>query len=170
MRKRKKLVAVAAVLGTLVIAASAYALWTLTQSSNVFQGKAGSSATSPLVLSTPSSFATNCYPGTSCDLYATVSNPSAAAVTVTAYHASAANSWNSAGCSASPVTGWTGPAELTTTTTLTPAIVIAPGASNVVLDLPNALALASTADPACAGGTASFSAGATIVLTETIGS
>ncbi len=167
--KRKRVAIPAALVLGLVFAGVAFAIWTLTQSTSAFQAQAGSGTSSPLVITTPTSYATTCYPGTSCDLYAKVSNPSTAPVTITAWAASAPTSWNSAGCPATSA-GWSGPVESTTPVTLTPAIVVPAGASNVTINLPNAISLTANAPQACAGGVASFAGGATINLTETIGS
>jgi hypothetical protein len=172
LARRRKRTLVLMVLGVLAIPATAFALWTLTQSTNKFEGKAASTVTLGIINPTSGDLAsaTQCLPGGSCSILAEVSNPSTAPIQITGYQASAVNGFDDgavANCAATNFNS-TG-AESTTFTSLGTPISVPAGAVNQVVTIPNALSMKSTAVPTCAGSTIVESTG-NLTVTFTLGS
>ncbi len=171
-RKRRTLI-IGGVVLALAIAATAAAIWTMTQSTNKLQGQTAS--TIVLTFSNPTAgdlaSATQCVPGGSCSLVAEVSNPSTAPIQLTGYQASAPNSFDdsASACPTSPANGLTGPAESTTAQAITPNITVPAGAVNQVITIPGALALAAGAGTGCQGKNIVQTTG-TVLVTYTAGS
>jgi hypothetical protein len=172
-RRRPKLAVLLVVVLALALAGGAFALWTLTQSTNKFQGQTASTIT--LTFNTPTAgdlaAATQCVPGGSCALTAEVSNPSTAPIQLTSYQPSTASSFDDSGstCPLSASNGLTGPAEGTASVPISPAITVPAGATNQVISLPGALALAAGAGPGCQGKNIVQTSGS-VTVTFTAGS
>ncbi len=170
-RRRPKLAVLLIGVLALVFAGVGYALWTMTQQTSNFQGK--TAGTIVLTISAPTagdlSAAQQCVPGGSCPILAEVSNPSSAPIQITSYQASNTNSFDNGPSATCDSSNFTGPAETTTLTGITP-VTVAANAVNQVVTLPNALTLKPTAPTACQAQTIFQNPSNHLTLTYTAGS
>ncbi len=166
-RRRPKLATVLAVVIALAIAGAAYAAWTFTQQTSVLKAQTGNTLTLGIIAPTAGDLAAaqQCYPGGSCPLLGEVSNSSSTPITLTSYQPSSSNGFSD---SNSNCLSFTGPAEGITSVPISPGIVVPAGAVNMVVSLPNALSLPSTATSSCQNITVVETSGH-ITLTYTAG-
>ncbi len=168
IKRHPKLAVLLVVVLALVFAGVGFAIWSMQQQTSNFQGQGATTIT--LTFATPTagqlSAAAQCVPGGSCPLLAQVSNPATAPITLTSYQPSVANGFGDGASCMSPSV--TGPAQGTASVPISPGIVVAAGASNQLVTIPNALSFAATAGSACQGAlltevtghlTATFTAG-----------
>jgi hypothetical protein len=170
-RRRKRTLIIGAVVLALAIAGTAAAIWNMTESTTVLKGSTGSTITLTITAPTAGDLAaaTQCYPGGSCPLVGEVSNPSGTAISLVSYQPSVANGFDGGvGCPAGGSSGINGPAQGTASVAISPAITVPAGATNQVIDLPNALSLGLTATSSCQGKTISETSGS-ILLSYTAG-